>query len=178
MTAVRTLLTVIVAAALLGASLPAVDDARTSRSETRLDTAAVRVGEAATALAANEDPVPVGEQGASRTLLVRLPSGSFAEARTAYLSVGGLPNASAPTTPTTLGYRVAGQPPRQREASVPLFTDAKPLVLGPGTHRLRLTLVRTHAGVGVRIRVVSPAQPTRTATASATAAPTNTPTSA
>lgn len=150
MTAIRTLLTVVVAAALLGASLPVVEDARVDRTDARLETTATRLSETANALAATDDPVPLGERGASRTLVVTLPSEGFAGARADYLSIGGLPN---DPHPTTVGYRVDEQPPEQIDARVRLFTGAEPLVLPPGRHALRLTLVRMPAGVGVRVRL-------------------------
>lgn len=151
MTAIRTLLTVVVAAALLGASLPVVEDARVARTDAQLETTAVRVSETATALATADDPVPLGERGASRTLVVTLSSEGFADARADYLSIGGLPN---DPHPTTVGYRVDGRAPEQVDAGVRLFTGERPLVLSPGRHTLRLVLVRTSAGVGVRISVV------------------------
>lgn len=150
MTAVRTLLTVVVAAALLGASLPAVDDARTTRTDARLDTTAAHLTAVASDLVATDDPVPDDTHGASRTVVVTVPSGGFADARAAYLSVGGLPNASQPAT---VGYRVAGQPPRRVDSGVRFVTGDAPLVLAPGQHTLRLTLVRTFEGPAVRVRV-------------------------
>ncbi|WP_380675471.1 DUF7311 family protein [Salinigranum sp. GCM10025319] len=152
MTAVRTLLTVLVAAALIGASLPAVDEARADRTGARLDAAATRLSDTAAALVASDDPVPLGERGASRTVVVTLPHAGVADARAAYLSIGGLPNASAPSA---VGYRVADRPPRQVDAGVTFRTGADPLVLAPGRHTLRLTLVRTATGVAVCVRPVS-----------------------
>lgn len=151
MTAIRTLLTVAVAAALLGASVPVLEDARVDRTDARLETTAARISEAANALAATDDPVPLGERGASRTLVVTLSGGGFADARAAYLSVGGFPDEPHPTT---VGYRVDGREPGQVDAGVRFFTGEKPLVLSPGRHTLRLTLVRTSAGVVVRVAVV------------------------
>ena len=152
MTAVRTLLTVLVAAALVGASLPAIDEARADRTGARLDATAIRLSDAAAALVATDDPVPLGERGASRTVVVALPHAGFVDARAAYLSIGGLPNASAPAV---VGYRVADRPPRRIDTGVSFRTGSDPLVLAPGRHTLRLTLVRTAAGVGVRVRPVS-----------------------
>lgn len=151
MTAVRTLLTVVVAAALLGSSLPVVDDARADRTATRLDATATRLSDAAAALVATDDPVAVSEHGAGRTLVITLPRAGFTDARADYLSVGG-----TPTRPdeSTVGYRVAGRPPRQVETSVAFVTGEEPLVLPPGRHRLRLTLVGTVNGAGVRVRPV------------------------
>lgn len=151
MTAVRTVLTVAVAAALLGSSLPAVDDARADRTAARLEATATRLSDAAAVLVATDDPVPAGELGASRTLVITLPRAGFADARADYLSIGGMPTGSERST---VGYRVTGRPPRQVETSVTFVTEDGPLVLPPGRHRLRLTLVRTANGVGVRVRPV------------------------
>lgn len=150
MTAVRTLLTVVVATALLGASLPAVEEARVDRTAARLDATATRLSDAAAALVAADDPVPPGERGASRTVVVVLPAGGVADARADYLSVGGLPNDSRATT---VGYRVADGSPRRLEAGVQFFVGERPLVLPPGRHTLRLTLVRRGGHVGVRVHV-------------------------
>jgi hypothetical protein len=155
-TAVRTLLTVVVAAALVGASLPAVDDARADRTAARLDAAATRLSEVAAGLVAADDPVPAGERGAGRTVVVTLPRAGVADARADYLSIGGVPGAAAPST---VGYRVAAGPPRRVDAGVRFHTGGEPLVLRPGRHHLRLTLVRTPDGVGVRIRPVPVSSP-------------------
>ncbi|AUV81017.1 hypothetical protein C2R22_04530 [Salinigranum rubrum] len=160
MTAVRTLLTVVVATALLGASLPAVEDARTDRTAARLDAAATRLSGVSAALVAADDPVAAGERGAGRTVVVSLPSGGFADARAAYLSIGGLPNDSR-QPPTTVGYRVADSPPRRLDAGVRFFVGERPLVLPPGRHTLRLTLVRRGGATGVRVSVVGHAGSTR-----------------
>jgi hypothetical protein len=175
-TAVRTLLSVVLAAALVGASLPALDDARVERTASRLESTATRLSDAAARLAATDDPVRRGARGAGRTVVVRLPDGGFAEARAAYLSVGGHPNASAPAT---VGYRVAGRPPRTVDAGVRFATGGGPLVLGPGRHVLRLTLVRTPAGVAVRVRAdAARASATAAENGTGTGAGTGTPTTA
>lgn len=156
MTAVRTVLTVVVTAALVGASMPAVEDARVERTTARLDATTTRLVDTAAALAASDDPVPVGERGAGRTVVVTLPAAGVADAPADFLSVGGLPNESAPST---VGYRVDGHRPRRVASPVAFVTGPTPLVLGPGRHHLRLTLVRTSTGVGVRVRPVARRQP-------------------
>jgi hypothetical protein len=146
--AVRTLLTVVVAAAILGMSLPAMADARADRTEAELDTAAARVTDAVAALVAREDPVPATERGASRTVTVTIPHAGMADAEVAYFSLGGVPNASAPSI---IGYRVAGRPPRQIESRHRFLTGPQPLVLPPGRHHLRLTLVQQSGGARIRV---------------------------
>ena len=151
MTAVRTLLSVVVAAALLGASLPALDDARTARTEQSMETTATRLAEAATTLASTDDPAPPDAPGARRTLSVTVPSAGLDTARVDYLAVGGTPNTAGPST---LTYRLSGQSTQSVETGVRFVTGPSPLVLPPGRHVLRLTLVRTPRGVGVGVRVV------------------------
>lgn len=165
MTAVRTVLTVAVAAALLGASLPVIAEARADRTEAGLESAATRVTDVAADLVATEDPVPAGERGASRTVSVTLPQAGPVTARATYLSIGGGPNVSAPST---IGYRAAGRPPRRLQTAFRFVTGSTPLVLAPGRHVLRLTVVDLPTGVGVRVDLLrwSTATP-RTATAGA-----------
>lgn len=152
MTAVRTLLAVLVATALLGASMPAVEDVRTERTAAHLDATATRLVDAAAALVASDDPVPAGTVGAGRTVVVTLPRASVATRTADYLAIGGRPGDPDPD-PGTVAYRVAGRAPRRIDARVRFVTDTgpEPLVLGAGRHRLRLTLVRTDAGVGVHV---------------------------
>jgi hypothetical protein len=152
-TAVRTVLTVLVAAALLGLSLPVIADARVDRTEAGLASTARQVTDAAADLVASDDPVPPGERGASRQVTVTVRPAGIADARVAHLSIGGSPNASAPST---ISYRVAGQPPRVMETRFRFLTGSTPLVLPPGRHVLRLTLVTTPAGVGVRVARLPP----------------------
>jgi hypothetical protein len=136
----------------------------------RLDATATRLSDAAATLVATDDPVPPGERGAARPIVVTVPRAGFAAARADYLSVGGLPGVTAPAT---IGYQIAGQPPRRIDAGVTFVTGPEPLVLPPGRHRLRLTLVRIPSGVGVRVQPASresgrPALVTRTNAAAAT----------
>ena len=149
MTAVRTLLTVFVAVALLGASLPAVEDARTTRTDARLEATAGQLSDAAASLVAHDDPLDRCGAGAGRTVTVSLPEGGFTDARASYLAVGGTHHDTAPSVIT---YRVAGRPPRHLDVGVHFVTGDDPLVLTPGRHVLRLTLVRTPDGPGVCVR--------------------------
>lgn len=160
MTAVRTLLTVVVAAAILGSSLPVIAEARVDRTESALDATATRVTDAAASLVATEDPVPVTAQGARRTVTVTIPRAGLGDAEVAYFSLGGRPNASAPST---IGYRVADRPPRRIETRHRFLTGSQPLVLSPGRHRLRLTLVHQPEGVWIRVDLRRPST-VRTAT--------------
>lgn len=151
MTAVRTLLCVVLAAALLGMSLPALDDARTGRTEQSMETTAIRIAETAETLASTDDPVPPDAPGARRTLSVTVPSAGLDTAHVDFLTIGGTPNASAPSM---VGYRLSGRPTRYVEAGVRFVTGPSPLVLSQGRHVLRLRLLRTPRGVAVEVSVV------------------------
>lgn len=173
MSAVRTVLAVALATALLASVLPVVEDARTNRTEARLEATVGSVERVAHGLTAREDPVVSGRP-ASRVVTVSVPSESLSDAPVRYLSFGGAPEANrsddttrpddanrsadptdAPATrPANAVYRVGEQPPRRVELDVRLLVE-EPVVLGPGRHRLRLSLVRTTEGVGVRIRPLS-----------------------
>lgn len=85
---VRLLLAAVVAAALLGAAMPVVDDARHDHARTDADRAATSIAEAITDLHRSSDPVPRGVPGAERVVTVDLSEG-------ASVTVGGEPNLSS-----------------------------------------------------------------------------------
>jgi hypothetical protein len=125
-----------------------IAEARADRTDSALDATTTRLTDAAATLAATEDPVPATVPGASRTVTVTLPRAGLADAEVSYFSIGGSPGA---LEPSTVAYRVAGRPPRRVETRVRFLTGPRPLVLSPGRHALRLTLVDQGAGVGVRV---------------------------
>lgn len=73
---VRLVLAAIVAAALLGAAMPAIDDARHDVSATEADRSAQAVADAITELHRSSDPVPRGVPGAKRVVTVEVPDGA------------------------------------------------------------------------------------------------------
>lgn len=74
---VRTVVTVALAAAILAASLPAVDRARVQHADARVAGEVERLERAARALAAANDPVGDDGQPARRHVTLRLPIGSW-----------------------------------------------------------------------------------------------------
>ena len=81
----RVVLGVALAVALVAAATPALEDARTDRTERLAERELGRVGTAAESLAREEAP------GARRTLTLSLPADSPTAAPVAYVALGGLP---------------------------------------------------------------------------------------
>ncbi|USZ68908.1 hypothetical protein NGM10_04025 [Halorussus salilacus] len=107
---IRTVLAVVLAAALVGVATPALDAARTTRSE-RLTAAELgRVETAAEGLVAEETPAGPGGPGPRRTLEIELPGDSPTTAPVAYVAFGGRPGESVADTGRTdaVAFRVAG----------------------------------------------------------------------
>lgn len=153
----RAVLAVALAVALLAASLPAVDRARRDHADSQVRGQLERLATAARTLAARNDPVPVGNAGATRTVTLRLPARGWRSAGVAYVAIGGVPGNVTTDTPDgdVLAWRLAGGPTRVvRVEDVAVHTvadgrvapDGRPLVVHePGRHRVELSLVR-HRG--------------------------------
>lgn len=157
---IRTVLSVALAAALTAAVAPALDDARTERTERLVAGELDRVAGVAERLAAEESPAKPGEPGPRRTLTVSLPSGSPTAAPVSRVALGGRPDGSAiepsPRTGTAAdGRLVAAVEGGRRQvrrvgveirAAEPVGGESEtdttgPLVLRAGSHRLVLRLV-------------------------------------
>ncbi|MDS0240648.1 MULTISPECIES: hypothetical protein [unclassified Haloferax] len=144
---IRVVLACLLAVAIAGVVFPAADAARTDATTVKIGSMADDIAHAATALAAAEDPTPAGVAGARRHVDLDVPSGSWRAAAVSELAVRGGDgvelSASVATGPTVV-RRVGG--PRIRVAG-------DRLVLGPGEHRLRLTL---EADTGGSVVVLAP----------------------
>jgi len=158
---IRTVLSVALAAALAAAAAPAVDDARTARTERLVAGELDRVAAAAEELAREESPARPDALGPRRTLTVSLPSGSPTAAPVASVALGGRADGPATGPPPTaeagadgvLVAAVEGGRLQVRRTGVALraaesvadgrrvSADRRPLVLRAGTHRLVLRLV-------------------------------------
>jgi hypothetical protein len=137
---IRVVLTVVLAAALLGAALPGVDCARVAHTDTRLrgelDSRRLHAEE----LAAREHPVPPAERRARRVLTLRLPGRSWGDARATVTL--GLPAPDADGS--RFAWRVGDGRRRSLRVDVPVrvphsATEGRRLRLSrPGRHRLVL----------------------------------------
>lgn len=163
----RAVLGVALAAALLGAVTPALEDARATRTERLVARELGRVESAAEALAREEAP------GARRTLELSLPGESPTTASPTFVALGGLPDDESrddwqmAVTDTggddVLASRVADGSSSVRSVDVdlrivrdgtPSESDSRALVLrGGGTYHLRFELIRIR---GRPVVLVSP----------------------
>lgn len=148
----RLVLAVALAVALLATAAPALEDARTTRTERLTERELDPVETAALTLAREEEP------GARRVLRISLPDDSPTAAPLAFVALGGVPDevVSADTADgDVFAYRVAGGRTRVRRVEAdlrvvrdgePVESDSRALVLrGGGTYRLTLRFVR-HGG--------------------------------
>jgi hypothetical protein len=155
---IRVVLAVLLAAALMGASFPAVDSARETAAADAAERNADTLTDAARSIVADSDPSAPGVPGARTTVRVGFPEASFANAGLDYLAVGGHPNRTLERdTPESdvLVYKVPGRPPRIRPLPYdvragPAANDSTPLLLR-GDTELRLGYVRTDAGPAVTV---------------------------
>jgi hypothetical protein len=140
---IRVVLAVCVATALLAASLPAVEDARTDRTASDLDRTGDRLVRAAGSLHAADAP----NAGASRIVRLNLPPVSLGRAGVESVVVDCEPRCA-------FRYRLGGGRTEYRLlAGVPMATPDGPVTFAsPGPHRLRLGLVREDGGLVVTVR--------------------------
>lgn len=131
---IRVVVAVLVALALVGASLPAVEHVGGDRSDAQARAAVHDLDTAATDLARSEEAVP-GTRGARRVVTVTLPAEGVASAPVRRLAVE--------PEGRRYRYRVDGRSPRTVRGTVPVYTpDGEALVLQEaGSHRLVLALV-------------------------------------
>lgn len=131
----RVVLSVLLAAALLGASMAAIESVRVTHAETQVGDALDELERAAASLAAENDPPPAGEPGPMRQLRLSLPTASW---DTAPVDRVRLSNGS----PTAVRWQVVGgdETVRQLSESSLVIPGDGELVLGAGRHRLRLEL--------------------------------------
>lgn len=118
-------LSVLLAVALVGASLPAVDDARHTSADAAGQRVTDRLHDAATTLAAHSDP------GGRRPLTLSLPARSWTAAPVE-LRVGD----------GSVRWRVGDGTWSARRVPVPVVVPGGPLVLDGGIHRLVLAVER------------------------------------
>lgn len=131
---IRVVLTCLLAVAIAAVTFPAVDAARADATAVHIGTTADDIAHAASALATTEDPTPAGLAGPRRHVVVDVPRGSWRTAGVSRLTIRGGDGVELSATTAagpTVVRRVGG--PRVRVVG-------ERLVLGPGEHRLRVTL--------------------------------------
>lgn len=150
---VRVALAMLVAVALVAVSTPAVEDARTTRSAEHVRTELGGLERAIHGLAAEEDATTGPALGPRRVRQVTIPRASFATAPIEWVALGGYPDEPSPRDRDDTDVLVAaieGGPTVRVVVAIDLrmiadgsvHPDDEPLVLGPGRHRLTLTLIQ------------------------------------
>lgn len=132
----RAVLAVLLATALLGATLPALDDARRERASATVAEQAETVERTARRLARTDDPT--GDAGARRVLTLSLPASDWTTAAVENLSIGPASGDAG----GRIRWHVDGSTHEAVLSGPPLRTDdGAPLVLNrTGHHRLVLAL--------------------------------------
>lgn len=143
---IRAVLAVVLAVALLSLSLPAIEDARTKRTDQQLATELEQLDRAAADLYEAEVP-RTATPGARRTVTIRIPERGVTTAGVTEVRIGG-------KRPAEYAYQLPGGPLRTIPASVPVMpAGGDPITLsGSGNHRLVLTLAQRNGTKTVEIR--------------------------
>lgn len=164
----RAVLAVAIAAALLAVSLPPIDAARRDNADSAMRRTLEHLETVTENLERNNDPVPVGSAGATRTVTVRIPARGWHGVEVTRVTIGGLKGADAADTngSDVFGWRLRGGPRHvlrvdrvdiHAVAAGTVLPDDRPLVLGePGRHVLELRLVRLEGNPVVLVRRFKP----------------------
>jgi hypothetical protein len=139
---IRLVVAAVLIVATLAAALPAIDDARATRTDAEIERAVDRLERAGAHLAASEDATPTREQAATRRLEFAIPAASLTTARPSFVAVGGRPG--GPGNRSVVTYAVASSPTRLRGLAlpVPVRTPNGPVVFRErGRHAVSLSLV-------------------------------------
>lgn len=140
----------VVAAALtvatLAVALPAVDDARATRTDAMIGGTVDRIERAGRTLATTEDATATRATAATRRVEFRLPAGSVTAAQPRFVAVGGPPD--GPGDRATITYAVSSSTRRRHlRLPVPVRTPEGPVVFREsGRHAVSLALIRGENG--------------------------------
>lgn len=146
----RVVVAVALAAALLGVSIPVIQEARLNHADARVATEIDGLVATAERLHERNDPAPPGVSGARRTVRLHLPGPSWSSARLDFLSV---PETSDRGEGGTVRWRVDGGREVRRGVSTPLVGPEGGLILrGGGSRTLVLELTRRGGEVVVLVR--------------------------
>jgi hypothetical protein len=133
---IRAVLAVLLAAALLSISLPAVDGAGEERTIARMDRAVEDIETSATDLLA-EERGPTARLGPRRVIDVRLPDRSLTTVEVEWFAIDGMEDSSA-----RISYRLSDRRPTHYRSTAPIATPDGPVVFrAAGGHTVVLRLV-------------------------------------
>lgn len=133
---IRVVLAVLLAAALLSISLPAIDAVGEERATAQMDRAVERIEASAVDLR-QENPGPTARLGPRRVIDLRLPGRSLTTAGVEYISITGREGG-----PARISYALSEREPSHRDLTVPIATPDGDVVLrSTGRHTILLRLV-------------------------------------
>lgn len=135
---IRVVLAVVLAIALVGVAVPALEYGAGVNSEQQVGSEVAKIGNAATSLVENEELPPPGQSGAQRVVSVSLPGDSRTTRPVEHLEIERHGNRSVAT------YRVEGRSEQVAHIDAPIVNGTNDTVElgGSGTRDLVLTLER------------------------------------
>jgi hypothetical protein len=158
----RVVFAVVLAVAITAAATPAIDQARTARTQSLVRSQVTALDTTVDRLVAFENAVARGTPGARRLVTIRLPTDSPGTKRLHEFRIRSLRNETHPDA-AVVSWTTAGTERSFRrligtEHEVPIRTsDGSPLVLrDPNHHRLVVRLVRERGTRSVRVGRADP----------------------
>lgn len=143
----RVVLAAVLATAVLGASLPAVEDARADRTATALDASIAELSASGSALAVGNDAPSDPAVAPTRTVAFSLPRPTWTAAAVEYVAVGGSPGGPGNRSAVTYATEGGGEARRLLSVPVPVRTPGGPVVFrGHGERTVSLSLRATAGG--------------------------------
>lgn len=143
----RVVLAAVLATAVLGASLPAVDGARVDRTATALDASIERLSAAGSSLAVGSDAPRDPAVAPRRTVALSLPRPTWTAAAVEYVAVGGSPGGPGNRSAVTYATEGGGETTRLLSVPLPVRTPRGPVVFrGRGERAVSLSLRTTSDG--------------------------------
>lgn len=138
---IRLVVAAVLTLATFAAVLPAVDDARATRTDAAIQETVDRLERTGRSLATTEDATETRELAATRVVGLTLPSRSFTAAQPSFVAVGGPPG--GPGDRSVVTYAVSSTTRRRHvPLPVPVHTPDGPIVFrDPGRHAVSLGLV-------------------------------------
>lgn len=153
----RVVLAVAVAAGLLAASLPAIDDARVEAADERVAGELSRLTDLARTVLRREPALSPGSPGARRVVRLVLPRAGPWSAGVRNLTIRSVTDGVTPG-PGRYAWTVRGGTRRERRVAGPRYVVDGPgrstriVLRGSGPHRLAVSPVRTSDGPAIRVR--------------------------
>lgn len=138
---IRLVVAAVLTLATFAAALPAIDDARATRTDAVIQGTTDRLERAGQSLATTEDATDTPELAATRRVELALPARSLTAAQPSFVAVGGPPG--GPGNRPVVTYAVSSTTRRHHlSLPVPVRTPDGPVVVRePGRHAVSLGLV-------------------------------------